>query len=125
MFSLPQEIEVWYVIPAVRRELAQVLAEKHNMKQKDIAKILGITEAAVSQYVHNKRAQEIVFSKEMKKQMEISAKIMIENSKKAVSEILKLVSLAKQQGFSCELCKKHNKGILPLCSASPVLEVRK
>ncbi len=125
MFSLPQEIEVWYVIPAVRRELARILAEKHDMKQKDIAALLGITEAAVSQYVHNKRASEIIFSKEMKMQMEISAKIIIKSNKRAVSEILRIVSLAKQQGFSCEVCKKHNRGILPLCSASPILEVRK
>ncbi|MFA5084641.1 MAG: transcriptional regulator [Candidatus Paceibacterota bacterium] len=125
MFSLPQEIEVWYVIPAVRRELARILAEKHDMKQKDIAALLGITEAAVSQYVHNKRASEIIFSGEMKREMEISAKIIIKSSKRAVSEILRIVSLAKQQGFSCEVCKRHNRGILPLCSASPVLEVRK
>lgn len=125
MFSLPQEIEVWYVIPAIRRELALALADKHDMKQKDIAELLGITEAAVSQYVHNKRASEIVFSKEMKKHVEISAKMIIKNNRMAVSEIMKLVSLAKQHGFSCEVCKRHNRGILPLCSASPILEVRK
>jgi hypothetical protein len=125
MFSLPQEIEVWYVIPAVRRELARFLVEKHNMKQKDIAKLLGTTEAAVSQYLHNKRASEINFSPEMKKQFEIAAKLIVKDNSRAVNEILRLVSLAKQQGFSCDLCKKYNKGILPLCSAKPMMELKK
>lgn len=125
MFSLPQEIEVWYVIPAIRRELARVLVEKHNMKQKDIAKLLGTTEAAISQYLHNKRAQEIQFSQEMKKEVEIAAKLIVKDSKRAVSEILRLVNLAKKQGFACDLCKKYNKGILPLCSAKPMMEMKK
>jgi len=125
MFSLPQEIEVWYVIPAVRRELARVLVEKHDMKQKDVAKLLGTTEAAVSQYLHNKRANEINFSQDMKRDIEISAKLIAKDGKKAVSEILRLVNLAKKQGLSCDLCKKYNKGILPLCSAKPMMELKK
>lgn len=51
----PQEIEVWYVIPAVRKELAADLV-KRGKSQREVAKILGITEAAVSQYVKKKRA---------------------------------------------------------------------
>ena len=47
---MPQEIEVWYIIPAVRRELAKSMV-KIGLKQKQIAVTLGITEAAVSQYL--------------------------------------------------------------------------
>ncbi len=123
MYSLPQEIEVWYIIPAIRRELAKVLL-KHKLKQKEIAKILGITEAAISQYLHKKRAQEIKFPKSMKKEFEIAAKAIIKNNKKAVSEILKLLNLTKKQGLACCVCKKYNKGILKICSAKPIMEIR-
>ena len=47
---LPQEIETFYVIPSLRRQLALCLKEK-GMKQKDIAQLLGIDTAAVSQYL--------------------------------------------------------------------------
>ena len=47
MDLLPQELETCYILPALRKEFADVLRSKHKMKQKDIAKILGVTEAAI------------------------------------------------------------------------------
>ena len=67
MYSLPQEIEVWYIIPAIRRELTKILIKQYNLKQKKVAMLLGISEAAISQYLSNKRGQEIKFPKEMEK----------------------------------------------------------
>ena len=40
--TMPQEIEVWYLIPAIRREVANVLIAEHKLKQKMIAVILMI-----------------------------------------------------------------------------------
>ena len=51
----PQSIELHYVLPAVRREIALKLKEK-GLGQKEIAKRLSVTEAAVSQYINDKRA---------------------------------------------------------------------
>ena len=53
----PCENVVWYVLPAIRSELAKELAKV--MSQKEISEILGITQAAVSQYVSNKRGSRI------------------------------------------------------------------
>jgi ribose 5-phosphate isomerase len=47
---LPIEIEYWYVLPVLRRELAKSLKEIGQLKQKEIAKILGMSESAVRQY---------------------------------------------------------------------------
>lgn len=56
----PQEVEVWFVLPALRREF--VLAFKNKgLKQKEIAKIMHVTEAAISQYVKKKRGNEVTF----------------------------------------------------------------
>jgi len=54
MKYLPQEIESKYLIPSVRKEIVLFLKEK-GWNNKSIAKVLNITEAAVSQYLHNKR----------------------------------------------------------------------
>ena len=54
MKYLPQEIESKYLIPSVRKEIVLFLKEK-GWNNKKIAKALNITEAAVSQYLHNKR----------------------------------------------------------------------
>ena len=74
--QMPQEIEVWYVIPAIRRELAKAMINT-GLTQKEIAKIMGITEAAVSQYIHSKRAKEIAFSKKVLEEIKISAEKII------------------------------------------------
>lgn len=48
------EVEVWYGLPAVRRQLAVRLKAK-GQTQKQIAALLGMTESAVSQYLAGKR----------------------------------------------------------------------
>jgi len=124
MYSLPQEIEVWYIIPAVRRELSVTLAEKYKLKQKEIAKILGTSEAAISQYLSKKRAKEIKFPKEMSKDFEKACQEIIGDNKKVVKEIMLLTNLAKQNGISCCMCKKYNRGILAMCGRNPKKEVK-
>lgn len=123
MYSLPQEIEVWYIIPAIRRELAKILKKK-GLKQKETAKILGTTEAAVSQYLHKKRACGIKFPDKMKKEIEKSADKIIKDNKIIVREIMALINKIKKQGIACQACKKYNKGILKLCSAKPIMELK-
>ena len=54
----PCEIVVWYVIPAIRSELAKELL-KLGMKQKDVSEIMDITQPAVSQYITDKRGSGI------------------------------------------------------------------
>lgn len=53
--GLPCEFSVWYVLPSLRRELALALISEHGLSQRRTADLLGLTEAAVSQYVHGKR----------------------------------------------------------------------
>lgn len=43
MYNLPQEIEVWYIIPAIRREFARVLTEKYNLTYEKTGEILGVS----------------------------------------------------------------------------------
>ena len=63
----PQEIEVWYVLPLIRRKIALKMVEK-GLQQKEVAKIMGITPAAVCQYKTEKRAKEDFFDGDMNKE---------------------------------------------------------
>ena len=54
----PQEIEVLYILPAIRRELT-IEMKKIGLEQKKIAEYLCVTEAAVSQYLNSKRASQL------------------------------------------------------------------
>src|SRR3989344_8744526 len=94
--TMPQEIEVRYILPAIRRELARIFIKEHKLNQKDAAKLLGLTEAAISQYRHSKRATEVVFSENVKIEIRKSAdKIVKDTNKKqrVVAEMYRISNL--------------------------------
>jgi predicted transcriptional regulator len=95
----PQEIEVFFILPALRRDLAKVM-KKRGFEQKKIAKLLGITEPAVSQYLNNKRATKVVFSPELKKEIEASAG-KIKDEESLIQEIQRLLVVAREEMVTC------------------------
>ena len=52
---LPAEIESKTLIPALRAILAKTLAKKHEIREDQISKMLGVTQAAVSNYIRGTR----------------------------------------------------------------------
>lgn len=121
MYNLPQEIEVWYIIPSIRRELAKLFVGKYKLTQGNAAAILGVSEAAISQYLSKKRAGKFRLPKSMKKELEKSGSVIIKNKNLAVKEILRLLNVIKQKGCSCDACRKYNKGVLSLCGMKPLI----
>ncbi len=119
MYSLPQEIEVWYIIPAVRKELAKLLTKKYELSYEKAGKILGISKAAVSQYLSDKRANKIKLNTLTKKEIAKSAKIIFENPKLAIQEIQRILKFMKNSKCSCNVCKKYNKDVLNYCNCEP------
>lgn len=109
MIKLPREIEVWFVIPSIRRELAKIFGKKHKLKQKQIAKLLDITESAVSQYLKDKRAVGIKFNKKFLKKIEESAHKISKNKKKSIKEIENLCNYFRKNKLICVVHKKHSK----------------
>ena len=55
LMLLPAEIESKTLIPALRAILAKKLAETHNIREDEISKMLGVTQAAVSNYIRGTR----------------------------------------------------------------------
>ncbi len=58
----PCQTVVWYLLPAVGAELARELSAS-GMPQKEIAKRLGVTPAAVSHYLKGSRGSEVKLGK--------------------------------------------------------------
>ena len=53
---LPSEIEARYTIPALRATAAHKLVTEHRMKQQEVGQLLGVTQAAVSNYIRGARS---------------------------------------------------------------------
>ena len=98
----PQEVEVWYVLPALRKELTEELYEK-GLKKGEIASLLGLTRSAVSQYLSNKRAGFKLYG--IKSQVKKAAKNIIKG-KCSTFEIQKLLLYARKRGITCRIHKK-------------------
>ena len=101
----PQEIEVWYVLPAIRKEMAIAL-KKEGMAQKKIAEIFGVTPAAISQYISNKRGSDASMEKDIKKEVEKSIKIIIKDNKQMFFEMQKILKTLRDKGSMCSICKQ-------------------
>jgi predicted transcriptional regulator len=100
---VPCQITQWYLLPAISAELVKEL-KVLGVKQAEIARLLGVTPAAVSQYVKGKRGKVVTFTPDIKKMISKSAK------KIATGEI-------DDEGLSreiCELCIKARRSRL-LC----------
>lgn len=108
MIYQPQEIEVWYIIPGIRKEIAKEL-KNNGENQTKISEILGITKSAVSQYFSQKRGKNIEFSKEIELKIKESSKKILKNPKTLTFEIQKIVKEIRKTGSLCKYHKKYSK----------------
>lgn len=113
---MPQELEVWYLIPSLRKELARIFTEDYKMTQKEASKILGITESAVSQYIGSKRAKSIRFSKSEIKEIKFYAHKIIEDKLNSRRYFYDLSTKLRGAESMCALHKKHDSEIPHNCS---------
>ncbi len=101
----PQEVEVWFVMPALRRQFVFSL-KKQGLKQKNIAKMLGITEAAVSQYLRNKRGDAIKFSEGVLKEVEATCARIVDNNSFR-TEFQNILKKIRESRYICSICHDH------------------
>lgn len=115
--EMPHEIIVWYLLPALRKALVVEL-KSSKMSQKAIAKKMNITEAAVSQYLHNKRgSKEIKLGNALNKEVKRSALKIMDDKTKNISaiELIRLVHIANREKIVCTRCTlKH--GYCDICT---------
>lgn len=97
----PQEIEVWYILPAVRREIVIVL-KKDGLSQKKIAEWLNVSAPAISQYIKDKRAKGVTFPSDVQSFIEAAAK-RIKDKTTAYQEIQAIVAFIKETKALCRI----------------------
>lgn len=104
---MPQEIEVWYLLPAIRREFAKTMVKK-GVKQREISKKMGITEAAVSQYINSKRAKNVRFPKNTKKEIEKSAEKVIKG-RNMIVEMQRICKICRKDRTLCRIHRMYGR----------------
>jgi predicted transcriptional regulator len=112
---MPQEIEVWDILPAIRREFAKVLINEHKLNQREAARLLRLTEPAVSQYVKSKRAKEIVFGKSVIQEIRKSASRVVADKKKLVEEMQRICNLLAVKKVVCDIHRSKSRAIPKEC----------
>ena len=113
---MPQEIEVWYLIPALRKELSRIFIKDYNLAQKKAAELLGISEAAVSQYVKEKRAKDIKFAKSELEIIKKTAGKIVKDKKNSMKFLYQVCVKLRGSETICKLHRKHHKDIPSKCN---------
>lgn len=102
MKKVPCEVAVWELLPTIRRMLAITLIKEHALNQRDTARILGLTEAAVSQYISSKRGGRIELSDEIMAEIKKSAGVIIQDETKASNELCRICTLMQRYRASAQ-----------------------
>ena len=113
---MPQELEVWYLLPSLRKEIAKILVNEHELSQKEVAVIFGMTESAVSQYLKSKRANELKFSNQELAEIKKYADKIMQDKKNYHSHLFELSKKMRGTKSLCELHKKRDSSLRKDCS---------
>lgn len=110
-YLLPQEIQVWYVLPVIRKEFAKILVKEKKITQKEAAKILSLTEGAISQYLSSKRGSIIKLEESVIDEIRKSIDIIYQNPKCIISETVRILELKDTWKSICEYHQKTDPNI--------------
>ncbi|MFN2434602.1 MAG: transcriptional regulator [Nitrososphaeraceae archaeon] len=110
---LPSEIESRLLIPAVRAILSKELAIEKGLKEEEVARMLGITQAAVSNYLRGTRGDNELISKLMSLS-EIMSMIkeisddLSTNRAYTAKTLSKFIALCNYMRYSLIICDAHH-----------------
>jgi predicted transcriptional regulator len=113
---LPEELTSKSVIPAIRALIVKRLVEEHGMTQQEAAKVLGVTQPAVSKYLHQKRGAAIRLTgiKEIDRATGDIADMVSSRKVKAVDVMSKIEAACdyvKRNRYMCDLHKRLEPGM--------------
>jgi predicted transcriptional regulator len=110
---LPAEIESKTLIPALRAILAKKLAEDHSVREDEISKMLGVTQAAVSNYIRGTRGDPSLIAKLLaEKQVSTLINELTDNLSSDMaytpSSLSKFIGLCNYIKSSLLICEIHH-----------------
>ena len=107
---MPCEIVVKSVLPAMRALIAKELIENHDLKQVEVAEIMGITQAAISQYIRGERGAVIDLSSLKINKMISNIAVQLKNRDSSVQAIITnfcaACQLIREKKLMCDLHKE-------------------
>jgi len=113
---IPCEVAVKSLVPAIRSAIARELTQTYGLKQKDVARLLGVTQTAVSKYTRHVRG--IVLKVEEVEEIQTTLKeivVSLANGRMSKYELVAKFCVAceiiRQKGLMCELCKLSDPSI--------------
>ena len=113
MSQTPCEYIVWNVLPIIRKEIALIMINDYGLSKTETAKKLGISQAAISQYLSGKRAKMNVINKQILKEINRSTKKIIQlGDEVLVSETCKLCKIISTKNLFPLINKGDDREIL-------------
>ncbi|HTY74076.1 MAG TPA: hypothetical protein VMD05_00745 [Candidatus Nanoarchaeia archaeon] len=109
---VPCEVAVKTVCPAIRAFMAQNLIEKHEMNQVEAARILGVTQSAISKYSKKVRGTTIPLENVPQVQTITDQMItLLMATPVQQTEVMQLFcqacTLIRSRGLMCPLCQPN------------------
>ena len=99
---------MWNGLPVIRKEIAESMINDFGLTQKETATKLGITPAAVCQYVSRKRGRVNISNNLVLNEIKSSAKCIIENGDGSVisetCRICKILRSSPEFSLFCKAC---------------------
>ncbi len=106
MKRTPCEYIMWNGLPVIRKEIAESMINDFGLNQKETSQKLGVTPAAVCQYLSNKRGKIKIIDEDILKEIRESASIIIDKeSEVVVSETCRICKILKDKGIFPVICK--------------------
>ena len=94
----PCEQMQWEGLPAIRKEFVRCMVNYYGLPQKEAALKMGLTPAAVSQYLSGKRGNITIYKKQILQEISNSAgKIIQQGESDITTEICKICKLINQK----------------------------
>jgi predicted transcriptional regulator len=110
---LPSEIEAKSLIPAIRAILARKLINEYHLREELVAKVLGVTQAAVSNYIRGTRGDSKLISKlasimQVVDRIDDIARDLSANKAYTPSTMAKFVELCNYMRYTFLICDIHH-----------------
>lgn len=110
---LPAEIESKTLIPALRAILAKKLAEEHNIREDEISKMLGVTQAAISNYIRGTRGdpkliQKLIADEQVSQMLKDLSERLASDMAYTPSSLARFISLCNYIKSSLLICEIHH-----------------
>jgi predicted transcriptional regulator len=110
---LPSEIEAKSLIPAIRAILAKKLVNEYEMKEEIVARVLGVTQAAVSNYLRGTRGDLQLMNKltsvlEVMRMTDDIARDLTSNKAYTPNTMAKFVELCNYMRYTFIICDVHH-----------------